>query len=165
MKQRFLEGLPPLRAVDPSIPEPVEALVMRCLRDGSRRALSDDRRNLCARWRDMDDAGELIPRTDAADAANAGVRPSGSCCCSLAGMYFATRSWFTPPVARPPVSVLVADFDNRTGDPDFEGAVEQTLTAALETASFVTVYPAPSAGELAAKLKPGTAASTSRWAG
>ena len=31
MKQRFAEGLPPLRTVDPSIPEPVEALVMRCL--------------------------------------------------------------------------------------------------------------------------------------
>ena len=59
-------------------------------------------------------------------------------------------------MARPSVSVLVTDFDNRTSDPDFDGAVEQTLTTALETASFVTVYPRRSAGQVAAKLKPGT---------
>ena len=48
MKQRFSEGLPPLRTVDPSIPEPVEALVMRCLEKDPAGALSDDGGDLCA---------------------------------------------------------------------------------------------------------------------
>ena len=74
----------------------------------------------------------------------------------LGATYFATRIWFKPPVTRPPLSVLVTDFDNRTNDPDFDGALEQTLTTALETASFVTVYPRRSAGQVAAKLRPGT---------
>ncbi len=103
----------------------------------------------------MDDAGELIREPTRV------TRPMLAAgliliLLLLVGTYFATRSWFKPPVARPSVSVLVTDFDNRTNDPDFDGAVEQTITTALETASFVTVYPRRSAGQVAAKLKPGT---------
>ena len=39
-----------------------------------------------------------------------------------------------------PVSVLVADFENKTGDAVFDGALEQPLTIAMEGASFVTSY-------------------------
>jgi tetratricopeptide (TPR) repeat protein len=39
------------------------------------------------------------------------------------------------------VSVLVADFDNQTSDPVFDGLVEQALGIGVESASFVSVYP------------------------
>jgi hypothetical protein len=37
-------------------------------------------------------------------------------------------------------AILVADFDNTTGDAVFDGALEQPLTIAMEGASFVTTY-------------------------
>jgi eukaryotic-like serine/threonine-protein kinase len=45
-----------------------------------------------------------------------------------------------PPPAVEPVSVLVADFENATGDPAFSGAVEQALVLGLEDAPFINIY-------------------------
>ena len=42
------------------------------------------------------------------------------------------------PAAREPVSVLIADFENKTGDPVFDGVVEQAITLGIEGASFIT---------------------------
>lgn len=47
-----------------------------------------------------------------------------------------TRS--TAPVA--PMTVIIADFNNHTGDPVFSGTLESTLKLALEGASFVSAY-------------------------
>jgi len=41
---------------------------------------------------------------------------------------------------REPISVLIADFVNRTGDPLFDGSLEQALLIGIEGASFVTSY-------------------------
>ncbi len=57
---------------------------------------------------------------------------------------------------REPVSLLVADFDNQTGDPVFDGSLEQALTIGLESAPFITAYRRNSAATLAAQLQPGT---------
>jgi len=51
-----------------------------------------------------------------------------------------------------PVSILVADFDNRTGDAVFDGALEQPLSIAMEGASFITAYPRRDAQRLAQTL-------------
>lgn len=40
-----------------------------------------------------------------------------------------------------PVSLLIADFDNQTGNPLFEGSVEQALSLGIEGASFITAFP------------------------
>ena len=41
---------------------------------------------------------------------------------------------------REPLSILIADFDNRTGNPIFDGALEQALNIGIESAPFVTSY-------------------------
>ena len=46
----------------------------------------------------------------------------------------------SPPSGPPPIKVLVADFENTTGDSVFDGALEQTFAIGLEGASFITVY-------------------------
>lgn len=51
-----------------------------------------------------------------------------------------------------PVSILIADFDNQTGDPVFDGSLEQALTIGLESAPFITAYRRDTAASLAAKL-------------
>jgi len=57
-----------------------------------------------------------------------------------------------PKAVHPPVSVLVADFTNHTGDPIFDGTLEPMFNVALEGASFVNAYNRGSARQLAQKL-------------
>lgn len=60
----------------------------------------------------------------------------------------------TDTVEEPPkvVSLLVADFDNQTGDPLFDGSLEAALTIGLEGASFVNSYPRHTAARVAERL-------------
>ena len=54
--------------------------------------------------------------------------------------------------AHPPVSVLVADFTNHTGDPIFDGTLEPMFNVALEGASFINAFNRGTAKKLAAQL-------------
>lgn len=53
-----------------------------------------------------------------------------------------------------PISVLIADFDNATGDSVFDGSLEQALQIGLEGASFITSFPRLTAGRIAKSLQP-----------
>ena len=53
-----------------------------------------------------------------------------------------------------PVSVMIADFENLTGDPVFDGSLEQVLQIGIEGASFTTTYPRASAERIARSLRP-----------
>lgn len=55
-----------------------------------------------------------------------------------------------------PISVLIADFDNQTGDPLFDESLEQALNIGLEGATFITAYRRTSAARLLETLKPGS---------
>jgi tetratricopeptide (TPR) repeat protein len=39
-----------------------------------------------------------------------------------------------------PTSVLITDFDNQTGDPLFDGTIEQTISIGVESAPFITAF-------------------------
>ncbi|MFK8031593.1 MAG: tetratricopeptide repeat protein [Gammaproteobacteria bacterium] len=51
-----------------------------------------------------------------------------------------------------PVSVLIADFSNLTGEEVFDGALEQVLSIGLEESSFVKAYDRTSAARVLAKI-------------
>ena len=55
-------------------------------------------------------------------------------------------------VSSAPVSVLVADFQNNTSDPIFDGTLEPMFNVALEGASFVNAFNRGTARQLAEKL-------------
>jgi serine/threonine protein kinase/tetratricopeptide (TPR) repeat protein len=57
--------------------------------------------------------------------------------------------------ARKVESVLVSDFDNRTGDPLFANTLEPAFATALEGASFINAYSRSQAARLAQRLQPG----------
>jgi len=59
------------------------------------------------------------------------------------------------PMRPDPVSVLIADFQNKANEPLFDGLLEQALGVGLEGASFVTLYPRRDAIRLAAQMSPG----------
>lgn len=54
-----------------------------------------------------------------------------------------------------PISVLIADFDNQTGDPLFDGTLEQALHIGIEGAPFITSYRRDAAQKIAAELQGG----------
>ena len=73
---------------------------------------------------------------------------------ALAGFGLPKKFLSTPSkaVAHQPVSVLVADFTNHTGDPIFDGTLEPMFNVALEGASFINAYNRGNARKLAAQL-------------
>jgi tetratricopeptide (TPR) repeat protein len=154
MKERSAHGVPSLRSIDAQIPEPLAAIVERCLAtDPAARFQSTS--ELSAALAALDHAGELIPipaRVSRRTLAAAAALVVGL----LGATYFIGRG--AAPAAlveHEPVSILVTDFDNRSGDPTFEGAVEQALAMALEQASYVTIYRTQDARALATELKLG----------
>jgi tetratricopeptide (TPR) repeat protein len=58
---------------------------------------------------------------------------------------------------REPVTVLVSDFDNRTGEKLFSGAAEEMLGESLEGAPFISVYSRGQARKIAIQLEGETA--------
>ena len=76
-----------------------------------------------------------------------------------AGAWWALRRVPAPARAPAPVattSVLISDFENRTGDPVFDGTLEPSFGLSLEGASFISSYSRASARKVAAQLQPGT---------
>jgi tetratricopeptide (TPR) repeat protein len=54
-----------------------------------------------------------------------------------------------------PLSILIADFDNQTGDPLFNGTLEQAVLIGIEGASFITSYSRAEALATAQRLELG----------
>ncbi|HKW35173.1 MAG TPA: protein kinase [Candidatus Acidoferrum sp.] len=73
----------------------------------------------------------------------------------IAVVAFRLRGPVKPPPAHAPVSVLVADFANTTGDSIFDETLEPPLSVALEDASFISSYNRNQAKKIAVQLRPG----------
>lgn len=74
----------------------------------------------------------------------------------LGGTWWFARLSPPAPVEEPQtMSVLIADFQNQTGDPVFDGALEQTLAIGMEGASFITTYNRGQARRIAEQLQEG----------
>ena len=138
MKQRFEQGLPALRTVDDTIPEPLEALATRCL-ELDPAARFQTTADLTAALAALDDTGELIPI-----AARITKRMMAALAllvvALVGGMYFVGRRFAPVPVKHEPVSVVIADITNGTGDAAFDHTLEPMLKLALENAGFISAY-------------------------
>ncbi len=73
----------------------------------------------------------------------------------LGGLVLRQKFFVRPPVQHGPVSLLLTDFNNATGDAVFDGTLEPMLGVALEGASFISVYNRGQARKVAAQLQPG----------
>jgi tetratricopeptide (TPR) repeat protein len=148
-----------LRSIDASIPEPLDAMVQRCVqpKPASRFRTS---RELAAAITALDENGHLRPemKAQAAPASSwrLGVAAAVVVMAIGAAAVFVRRPPPAAPKAIDPVSILVADFENKTGDAVFDGALEQPLTIAMEGASFVTTYARSNALKLAQTLSNAT---------
>jgi eukaryotic-like serine/threonine-protein kinase len=128
----------PLRLIEPSVPEALEAVVLRCLQRHPARRYQTTAELLSALNR-LDDQGKKLPairrltRRMVAATALLGLTLLGA-------TFYVTRILTTPPVQPDPVSVVIADLDNQTGDPAFNRTLEPMLRRALEGAGFISAY-------------------------
>ena len=138
LTRRLTEPPPSLRSIDPELPEPLDRVVMRCLQpDPAARYQTTS--ELVAALDHLDDRGKrlplvrrLTPRLMAATALLV--------IAMIAATYFVTQRLVQLPAEHAPVSVLIADFRNGTGDSSFDRALEPVLRLALEGAGFISAY-------------------------
>lgn len=74
----------------------------------------------------------------------------------MAAVVVALAAWrYLAVQATPPrtQTVLIADFDNQTGEPVFDGTLEPALGIAMEGASFITSYSRAAAQKVADRMK------------
>ncbi len=157
LMQRIREAPPRVRTTDPAIPEPLDDIVARCVEPvpANRFQTSAD---LARALAELDENGHRLPEV-ARTVSAARWRVAAIAALVVAAVGIGSALMFrrslpvAPPKAAAPVSILVADFENKTGDSVFDGALEQPLTIAMEGASFVTAYPRRDALKVAQGLK------------
>ena len=154
MMSRITEPPPPLRTVAPDTPVEIDRIVARALEPDPAK-----------RYQHVND---FVSELDGYERGPIAVAPQARArlwrvvaiaaailwVTALAGWWFTRERTSPTPLARQPVSVLIADFDNKTGDAVFQGAVEQALGIGLEGASFVSTYPRRDAIRAAAQIAP-----------
>jgi len=152
--KRLQEKPKPPIDVEPSVPKPLSDVVMKALEiePESRWASAREIANQLELW--------LGPSADSSTIFLPAARASGYWKWASAGLgvllvggVVAFRFYNPKPkAAHPPVTVLVADFTNHTGDPIFDDTLEPMFNVALEGASFINAYSRSNARRLAQKL-------------
>jgi tetratricopeptide (TPR) repeat protein/predicted Ser/Thr protein kinase len=156
--KRTNEPARPLDELDKSIPRPLSDIVRKCLEiDPQKRFAS---------------AAELLQQIELWQGPAAGTRVAAPRATTLpayakwvaaalgvvavAGvLVFRSKIGPQPDAPHAPVSLLIADFDNKTGDSVFDGTLEPMLGIALEGAPFISSFSRGQARKDAARLQPG----------
>lgn len=155
--ERVSKGPPPLGSIAPETPVPLQGIVARCLnvdpqaRYASAAELLEDLDRLGPDGREQ--PGAARPRGRLRSAAIAAAALAVVLLAGFAWWMFVSQPVPSAPAQRDPVSILIADFENRAGDPVFEGALEQALAIGIEGAPFVVSYPRADAAKLAQSLR------------
>jgi tetratricopeptide (TPR) repeat protein len=158
MMGRMHESPPPLRSVRPDVPEGLEQVITKCLEpDAEKRYLTTAALVADLDALDADGQAHKAPSVAAAPSRATWITTA----IALIAIVAAAAFWWTgrsrpagPPPVRPTVSVLIADFQNPTGETVFQGSLEQALAIALEGAPFVFAYPRADAQRTIATLQP-----------
>jgi tetratricopeptide (TPR) repeat protein len=136
--QRRMDASPPApRTIDPTIPAALDRLIVRCIQTDPARRFATTH-DLVAELGKLDAKGVPLPlvrrltwkMTTAAAVVVA----------SLVGVTYWAAQGPPPPVEHEPVSILIADLDNATGDATLNGTLEPMLKLALEGAGFISAY-------------------------
>ena len=149
---------PGVRTLDAAVPEPVDRIVTRCLQVSAdaRYARTAD---LVADLDALTPDGHRLTPAHPVTASRTTVLTMAACLAvalAAAGWWVWRTSRVPAPTApQEPVSVLIANFENRANEPLFDGLVEQALGVGIEGASFVSAYPRRDAARLVSQIIPG----------
>ena len=133
-----MKAAPPLvRSIEPDVPEALEEIINVCVQPDPKERYQTSREVEAALDR-LDDEGNLRPIERRISPLQLSAAVAGVV--ALLGSIW----WFTytpPPAVQPdPVSVVIADLDNRTNDAAFDGTLEPMLKRVLEDAGFISAY-------------------------
>ena len=153
LRDRMARSPAPPRSVDPTIPEAVDGIVMKCLSPEAAGRFQTTE-ELVSAFDQLDEHGKPLP----SDRKLVHFVVMGGL--AIIVVMFALSWMFArprpPAPARDPVPVIIADFENSAKDPVFTGSLERALSVAVEEASFISSYSRPDAVKLANKLAPGS---------
>lgn len=148
LQKRIREQAPAPIELDPSIPKALNDLIVKCMaRDRSQRyqSAADIVRDIQI-WQ-----GVLIP-------GNTRLWKRVSLASAVLVVTLAVVSVINilrrPVPAPKPVTVLVGDFNNQTGEPVLDGTLEPSIQVAMEGASFINAYNRGQARREAGKVQP-----------
>jgi tetratricopeptide (TPR) repeat protein len=135
LRSRIEQAPPPAHTIDATIPEPFDVLISRCLDpDPAKRYQTAG--ELEADLDRLDDEGGLIPVKRVV-----GVKMLAAVV-TLAVALVGGSLWYARTIApekpHDPVSVLIADVQNRTGDAAFDRTLEPMFARALQGAGFIS---------------------------
>ena len=137
LKARMEQAPPPIKSIVPEVPAPLDALVSRCLEpDPAKRYQTTI--DLEQALDQLDENGELIPIKRVF-----GVRVMASVivfALAIAGAVWWYARTLIPPAQHEPVAVVIADTQNNTNDPAWDGVLEPMLRRVLEDAAFISAY-------------------------
>ncbi len=138
--------------LDSTIPRPLSDIVSKCLE-----ADRDQRYASAAQLlEDLESLHGPRPGTRAAAMSRGlkwGVAGTLALVLAVAGIAFRMKRLSAPPPKMPPVTLLIADFDNKTGDSVFDGTLEPVLGIALEEASFINLFNRGQARKTGSRLR------------
>ena len=152
----------PLVDVDKNIPATLSNIVAKCLeKDPTNRYQSAEALVADLRAWQGKGGGQTISAPAARRESSNRTLPwpriaiAGCLVAAVAGgasWYFLGKKKAETPIAHGPVSVLIGDFANHTGDSVLDNTLEPMLGVAMEGASFINVYSRGDARKLAKKL-------------
>lgn len=152
VKHRLVEPPVSAHSVDPTVPKAVDDIIERALLPNPEERIQSTRELRAALDR-LDADGNLKPRftrtTLGLAAAVLLFLLAG-----MAGVFFLGRTTGSSEELEPR-TVLVADFQNSTGDDVFDGVLEEAATVGLEGASFVNTFPRQRARQRAQAIRSG----------
>ena len=153
LMQRIKAAPPALRAIDETIPEPLSALAAKCVEPDPANRFQTSA-ELAAALAALDENGNLRPLPKLHMSPWRMTVAAVLVVAAIGAVAVVVRRT-SPGVVKPidPISILVADFDNKTGDTVFDGALEQPLTIAMEGASFINTFSRNDAKKQAQTLK------------
>jgi tetratricopeptide (TPR) repeat protein len=137
---------PPPIELNPTIPQPLSDMVLKSLATNP----SDRYQSVALLEKDLHDWEEgtlhraiVTPRMAMMKEAQTGKWVAvavGVAVLAIGGAYGGYRLLHKPAAPVVPMTVLIADFNNHTGDAVFDGTLESTLRLTLEGASFISAY-------------------------
>ncbi len=161
MVARMQEPPPPLRTFEPHVPDALDAVITRSI-DPNRDRRFATTKDLIAALDGLDAEGYAHPAVRPVTAGALSRRNVvlasllALVIASAGGWWLATRERPAATAAeREPLSVLVSDFVNSTGDPLFTGSLESVLSLGIEGAPFINAFPRRDAVAAAARIRPG----------
>ena len=157
--KRTTDPARPITELDNSIPPPLAQIVDTCLQiDPNKRfANAEEIVQRIETWQGPGADTRVVPGEYRLPA-YAKWAVLGIAIVAVAAGFMLRSKFMSQPVAttHPPVTVLIADFDNKTGDAVFDGTLEPMLGIALEGAPFISSFNRGQAKKIATRLQPGS---------